>query len=383
MNFQVRPTRPWALLTSAALGGALLLASVAAPSVLAAGPVTHYVMSPSPVAPAASLAINTPKTVTLSAEGSTNALVPGAIVYLSFSQAVGGGSAAVGATVLTTTPVAFTATAGQIVVTYKTPAVLATGGKDVVKAGNAKFSPTISASDLYSFSRVAKYTFSPNPIAAPGTLAAGSITSVTLTSLNASSAAVAGAKVYLSLIKATGGGTASVGTTALSSTPVAFVANGGGQIVITYHAPAVLPTTGTDTVTATDATKNATLSRTDFYSFGAVHSYVLSPNPMAAVGSLAAGKTVSVTLTALDSGGHGVAGALVWIYFTPTTKGGSASVGSRVLSATPASFLTGATGTVVVTYKASMAPPLTGTDTIHIGNLKVAPTIMATVGYTY
>ena len=383
MNLQVRRTRPWALLTSAALGGALLLASVAAPGVLAAGPVTHYVMSPSPVAPAASLPINTARTVTVSAEDSTNALVPGAVVYLSISQTTGGGSARVGATALTTKPVAFSATAGQISITYTTPAVLPTGGKDIVKAANAKTAATITGLDFYSYSSVSRYTFSPNPIAPPGSLTAGSSTNVTVTSYNSSSVAVAGARVYLSFVAAPGGGTASVGVAALSSTPTAFVASAGGQIVVTYHAPTLLPTSGADAIIATDAIKNATIARTDSYSFAGPSSFAFSPSPIAALGTLAAGKTVTLHLTALDSSAHPVAGALVWLYFVPAAGGGTASVGSKALSATPARFLTSSAGTLTVTYKASATPPLAGTDTINAENLKTAPTIVGSDGYTY
>ncbi len=370
------------MLTSTALGGAFLLASVIPGSALAAGGVTHYVMAPSPIAPTASLAAGTTKTVTVSAEDSTNALVPGAIIYLSFSQTSSGGSASVGTTALSSTPVPFTATTGQVSLTYKTPAVLPMGGKDIVKAANSKSLATITASDVYSFAKVAKYAFT-DPIAAPGTLAAGAAVAVTLTSLNSASVAVSGAVVYLSFVAATGGGTASVGATALSFAPVAFTSNVSGQIVITYHAPAILPTTGTDVITATDAAKNATITRSEGYSFGTPNSYAFSPSPIAATGTLTAGKTVSIQFSVLDSSGHPVSGATVWLNFTPTTKGGAASVGAKALSATPAKFVTDSTGTMTVTYKTSATPPLTGTDTIQAENSKSAPTVTAADAYTY
>ena len=78
-----------------------------------------------------------------------------------------------------------------------------------------------------------------------------------------------------------------------------------------------------------------------------------------------------------------MAGVVVWLYFTPTTNGGAASVGSKVLSATPARFLTSSAGTVTVTYKSSATPPASGADTIHAENLKVAPTIIGSDAYTY
>lgn len=383
MSLRTTRTRSQAVLISAALGAALLLASVVPAGVFAAGAVSHYVIAPAPIAPAASLAANATKALTVSAEDSTNALVPGAVVYLSISQTTGGGSATVGTTVLTSTPVAFTATAGTITVTYKAPAVLPSGGKDIIKAANAKTLATISGSDFYSFSKVTRYVFSPTPIAPPGTLAASAVVSVTLTSFNSSLVAVPGAVVYVSFVPAVGGGTASVGLTALSSTPIAFTSNVAGQIVVSYHVPAVRPASGTDTIIATDATKNATLSKTDSYSFAGPASFVMSPNPIAALGTLTAGKTVSVTLTARDLGGNAVAGAVVWLYFTRAAGGGTASVGSKLLSTTPAKFLTGSSGTLVVTYKASLTPPTSGTDTISAENSKVAPTVLGSDAYTY
>ena len=382
MSLQAR-TRRLAMLTSTALGGSLLLAALAPGSAFAAGAVTHYVMSPSPIAATASLAAGATKVVTVSAEDSTNALVPGAIVYLSLSQTTGGGSATVGATALTVTPVAFTATTGKVSVTYKAPATLPMGGKDIIKAANAKTLATISASDLYSFAKVTKYTFSPASVAPPGSLAAGASATVTLTSLNSSSVAVAGAVVYLSFVPTAGGGTASVGATALSATPVAFTSSSAGQVVITYTAPAVLLTTGTDTITAADSAKNPTITRTDAYSFASAGSFVFSPNPIAATGSLAGGKAVTLVLTALDSGGHAVSGTVVWLYFTPTAGGGSAKVGSKVLSATPAKFLTNSSGTVTVTYTASATPPVSGSDTINAENSKTSPTVVGSDAYTY
>jgi hypothetical protein len=383
VSLPARPTRLLAVLTSTSLGGALLLAAVLPAGVFAANPVTHYVMTPTPIAATASLAAGASKTLTVSAEDATNALVPGATIYLSLSQTTGGGSATIGTTVLTSVPVAVVAKTGQLSVTYKTPAVLPTGGKDIVKAQNAKTGPTISSLDSYSFAKVARYTFSPTPLAPPGSFLAGATASVTVTSLNSASAAVPGAVVYLSFVPATGGGSASVGVTLLTSTPAAFISTAAGQIVVTYHAPAVLPAAGTDTLSATDASKNATITRTDSYTFAGPASYAFSPSPIAVVGTLTAGKTVTVKVTALDAGGNPVAGALVWVYFVPAAGGGTASVGSKALSATPAKFLTSTAGTLTVTYKASAAPPVSGTDTITVENFKTAPTVVGSDIYTY
>jgi hypothetical protein len=382
VSSHARLTRSGAMLATA-LGTAVMLASLLPSIVLAAGPVTHYITVPSPIATAGTLTANTTKTVTVQAKDATTALVPGAVVYLSFSPTAGGGSASVGTTALTATAAAFTAVSGKITVTYKTPAVLPTGGKDILKAANAKTGATITASDFYSFSKAATYSYDVFPIAPSGTISPGSSTPIVLTALDAGSLAVPGATVYLSFTKPVGGGTATVGATLLTSTPAPFVANGSGQIAITYHAPASLPTSGTDSISATDALKNPTVTRTDNYLFAVPASYALSPTPIAAKKSLTAGKTVSVTFTVFDAAKHPIAGALVWLTFVPATKGGTAKVGSKALSATPERFLTGSAGTVTITYKTPTKLPTTGLDTINAANLKVGPTLSASDTYSY
>src|SRR5450756_1371003 len=90
-------------------GLAGLLMTAALPlTAFAATPVTHYAMSPGPIAAASSLAASSTVSITVSAETATNSLVPGAVIYLSFTQAVGGGTASVGTTSFGTVPVAFT-----------------------------------------------------------------------------------------------------------------------------------------------------------------------------------------------------------------------------------------------------------------------------------
>jgi hypothetical protein len=370
------------ILTGAVLTGTLLLATVPAIA-FAAGPVTHYVFSPSPIHATAGLAANATVAVTVSAEDATNALVPSSVVYLSLSQTTGGGSATVGTVALTATPVAFTATTGKLTITYKAPAVLPMGGKDILKAGNAKSAPTISATDVYSFAKVSRYTFSPSPVAVPGTLAAGATVAVTLTALNASAVAVPGAAVYLSFVPAAGGGSASVGTTALTAVPTLFKAGTTGLVAITYKAPAVLPASGTDRITVQDAAKNPTITRTESYSFAGLKSFAFSPSPIAATGSLKAATKVTVQLVAKDLNGNPIAGVSVYLSFVPVAGGGTASVGSKALSATPSRFTTNSAGVISITFTTAATVPLTGTDTISAGNARTLPTVTASDGYTF
>ncbi len=358
----------------------LLLAATLPPAAFAAtGAVSLYAMSPSPIAAPASLAAGGTVSITVSAETSTNTLVPGAVVYLSFTQAVGGGTATVGTTALSKTPVAFTATTGTLTVTYTAPAVLPASGRDTIKAADAKSLPTISATDSYEFAAPISYVMSPDPIAAPASLAASATVPITLTAENASALPIPGATVYLSFVPATGGGSAAVGTTPLTSTPTAFVVGTTGQLTVTYQAPAVLPTTGTDTIVAQQTQTGS--KRTDSYSFGKLASLSFSPSPIAAGGSLTAGQVVVLTLAAKDATGNPVAGQALFLTFVPATNGGSASVGTRALSATPIQTKTDGSGQVVITYTASSTTPV-GTDTITAANATTAATVSASDTYS-
>jgi hypothetical protein len=307
---------------------------------------------------------------------------------MSLSQTTGGGSASVGGTVFGSVPVAFTAASGKISVSYKTPSVLPKAGKDVLKAANAHSSATISASVTYSYAIVNTYVFGGSPIAAPGTLAAGSSNLVSVEPFIGPNIAPAGTVAYLSFTPAPGGGSASVGATALTTNPAPFASSPSGQILVTYRAPAVLPATGTDTLTATDATKNPTITRLDNYSFGGPASFVFSPSPIAAPNSAGIQNTSNVQVSALDALGHPVAGAVVWLYFVNgvTNIGGQAYVGDkkgRALTPTPQKFLTNSAGTIIVYYTSPSFEPSGYVDTIYAQNLRVAPTVAASDSYNF
>jgi hypothetical protein len=140
-------------------------------------------------------------------------------------------------------------------------------GTDTITAGNAAVSPTVSKSTAYSFGVPAIYSLMPSPIAATGSLPASKSVMVRLRVLDSSSGLVAGATVYLSFTQASGGGAASVRGAALSSTPAAYVTDSNGAVTITYTTPAPLPSTGTDTIHAANATSSPTISSTDSYTF--------------------------------------------------------------------------------------------------------------------
>ncbi len=116
-------------------------------------------------------------------------------------------------------------------------------------------------------SGVSSIITSPNPIAAAGSLAADQAVNLTVTAKNASGATVPNATLYLSFQAATGGGTAEVGTTPLSTTTQAFTTNAAGQVTVTYTTPTTLPSTGTDTITVSTGPGGTGVASTDSYAF--------------------------------------------------------------------------------------------------------------------
>jgi len=235
----------------------------------AAGPVAKYVLAPSPIAVAGSLAAGATVAVTLTAEDASSLAVPGATVFLAFKQAkTGGGSALVGTTTLALKPQSFVAdTSGHIAISYHAHTPLVTNGEDVITAQNTASLPTIKATDHYIYNSVTKYAVHPRPIAPTATLGANATVVVTLTALNSSGVGVPSAVVYLLFIPATGGGSAMVGTTALTGTAQPFTANSSGVISITYKTPAVPPTSGVDTIKMRSAPTHPIVVASDTYTF--------------------------------------------------------------------------------------------------------------------
>jgi len=374
-------SRAYVKLGVALIAGAAMLATGGRAA--AAGPVTHYVINPSPIAAAASLPAAASVTVTVTAEDSTGTAVPGAQVYLELHTTTGGGSADVGTTALGSVPIDFVANAsGQVVVMYHTPAVLPTGGQDVIAAKDERGMASIVSTDAYNYSTVTAYALSRFPLAAPGSLAANATVREFLTAL-AGTTPVPGATVYLSFAAAAGGGTAAVGATPLTSTPLAVVTNSAGQIVITYNTPATLPATGTDIITAQDATAGQSVINQTAYSYGVPAGYAFAPKPIAATGTLAGNTMVTLRLTVLDGSSHPVAGAKVYLSFVPTTGGGTAKLGSNALTATATAHLANVNGQFVITYLTPAHPPASGTDTIIAKNAATGATIVVRDTYTF
>jgi hypothetical protein len=211
-------------------------------------------LSPTPIAATGTLAAGATVDVTLQATNSTFGcgffLSPGCDVWLSFDPTQGGGQAYLGSSFLplylTSTPTKWTTdNSGNLTIHYKAPGILPAGGTDTLTAQNGASSATVVTTDTYIFSTaVSHWVFSPSPIAANGSLAGNATVNVTLTSENSSGGPVSYAGIDLSFEPTAGGGTASVGSTALSSTAQRFTSDGNGHIAITYHTPGSLPAAG-------------------------------------------------------------------------------------------------------------------------------------------
>ncbi len=238
-----------AVVLSMAVFGALP-ASAAKPQSVGSSTIA---LSPTPIASTGSLGASTVTDVTLTA---TNSLLGcGSIfgrcdVWLKFDAAQGGGQAYLGSSLLplylTSTPSKWTTdNNGNLIIHYKIPGILPAGGTDTLTAQNADTSPSVVTTDTYTFNTpVANWVFSPSPIAANASLAAGATVNVTLTSQNSAGGPVSYAGILLSFTPTNGGGHTSVGSTALTGSNQSFQTGANGQIDITYHTPATLPPQG-------------------------------------------------------------------------------------------------------------------------------------------
>jgi len=249
--------------------------------------------------------------------------VSGATVYLSFDNpaiastdvpsgdtagagGTTGGSAAVGATQLTSTPTGFAtgsacvpgsgATESDAIdVTYTSPNIAGStnggapfpvwGGRDFVTGQDLAIGPSITTTAQYQFSPVTSYVYSiASTIAPSGTLAMGQPVTLTLTAENLSSAAVGDAAVLLSLgsTSSSGGSATAMGAspgpttaTAINSSPARWVTESNGQVSITYTAASSPVTYGVDTITAQNHPSFITISQ------GTAYDYQIAGAPFA------------------------------------------------------------------------------------------------------
>jgi hypothetical protein len=234
---------------------------------------THIRMSPAPIATFGSLQASQSATFFV-APLNGNACVVGAVVYVSKTQGVSGDSVSIqvpsqcgGATLLTSTPIACTTdSTGKVNFTYTAPSTIPDHGVAEVSASSSATHGGFSTHDWYLYEML--YRFSTSPVAPSGRLTAGQNVVETLSVTGPGGSPQVNAKVFLSLSStASKSGTATVGTTALTTTPKSFFTNGTGQIQISYTAPSPLPTTGVDTIAADGSASGTNLFNSTSYAF--------------------------------------------------------------------------------------------------------------------
>ncbi|HET6810806.1 MAG TPA: hypothetical protein VFH50_07345 [Acidimicrobiales bacterium] len=423
---------------------ATLVCALIGPATIAAAParaatVAGLSFDPTPVAPGGTLAPGTPVVLALRATDTGGHAAGDAAVWLSFGSDNGpdGGSASVGGTALTSSPQQFTTGRdGVVAVTYTTAqpfcgggvctAPYPTSGADTVTAA-ATSSGSGAVSDTYSYASPGsagpdRYLFSPDPVAAPSTLAPGQQVPVTLTVQTAGGQPETAAPVYLALAAAGGGSVAvSAGAcagTQLSATPQVCTTDANGRIGLTYTAgPGPAPGAGTaprggvrDVITAQNGAGAApTETGSDAYGY-TPPVYALSPAPLAPDGALGSSQSVTAALVVTDTAGQPLATTPVYLSLSgggsgaapggsgaggsPVgTSAGGAPVGTatatgtpgatRTLGPTPAAFLTDAAGRILITYSTPPASPAGGTDTITAASGASAPATTAATSYTY
>lgn len=360
----------WCLLVS------LIGLLVADPATAAIAPASVRVASR--IAPTASLSANSVTTVLVTATDAAGVSIPMATVYLKEQSTTGGGTADVQGSLLTAGFQPFVANdVGQVVVTYRTPATLPGGGHDVITAANAGTGAAVQSQSFYYFTPTIHYSFSPEPIGAPATLAPGSMVPVVATSYDSNWQPVPYAQICVSFAAATRGttvvgGTSTVAGTALTKGFQCFPSDAAGRVVVTYRTPSVLPTTGTDLISVQDTTGSLfNTSSLHGYSFGQLSQASMTPNPIAAMGSLAPGARVSVTVTPRDAAGAQVAGATVLLSLQSSNHS-AASVADYALApdgtwltAAPKRFLTHTKTRLTISFTMPKTLlPVSGSDSL-------------------
>jgi hypothetical protein len=261
---------------------------------------------------------------------------------------------------------------------------------------------------------------SPLPIEQPGTLSPTGVNTVTLCVQPQENGVriTAGATVYLSINSGlfttppAPGGSAVVGSTALTAVPGAFTTVGScsfqniedsgtvlDAVPITYTGPDPVPTSGRDVIVAADTpadsgangicpTSGPCSSAT--YVFSPVTHYVFSTGPeIAPADSLPPGQVAFVTVTAEDVQGRPVPGAFLDLSLTSTAPHPGSATGYaswyHTITSTPVRFKASGypSGVVRITYFPSQfGQTEDGTDTITAEN-HPGGTVVTTATYTY
>jgi hypothetical protein len=178
--------------------------------------------------------------------------------------------------------------------------------------------------------------------------------------------------------------------------------NAADSVPVAYTGPNPVPINGRDVIVAAGdpsdfGTPGQCVSSTPCssgtYVFSPVMTYAFSqgpsPAPIAPTGSLAAGASVTFTVTALDGSGNPVPGAYIVLVF-PSAPSGSATAFSAISSSEKKvststnrfGALNAPQDSVSITYTAANPLPPSGTDTIQAQN-HPSGTHVADISYSY
>jgi Calx-beta domain len=275
-----------AWLASLALGGATILLFIAAGGASASSGLSYHWPAP-PVASAGSLGPG--KSVTFIVRVQLNGVAdPNGPIYISYfkNHHVTGDSTAVppaqcGGTSQVPadgSPLLCSGDSqGKLALTYTAPGQPPAQGVTDWLAASTATGGVPNSLDHYVYTTV--YRFASSPIARSGSLAAGAVVPVNLTAEDGLNHGIPGSTVYLSFKRAVGGGSAAVGSNALTSAPALFLVDSSGALQINYSTPASLPSAGQDAIVVQDLAKSAKEKNSDSYAF-------LASAPVVSVGDV-------------------------------------------------------------------------------------------------
>jgi hypothetical protein len=344
---------------------------------------------PATIAAQGSLRAGEERLIAFNAKDTSGRPMPNTIVYLSFVKASFDGTAYVNGTKLDDTKQQFvTDASGQVIVKYKAPTELPSGGTDKVVAQNKETSPTLTQSASYSFQQVYFRVLGENAatIATTGSLGAGQTKEVTVVSEDSRGIPQGNRTVWLSLTgllgrtAAASGATASVGSINLTDVPQKFTTGGDGYLKVTYTAPKIMTSGMVDTIKAQDVETSPKVTRPISYTYRSISTITAAQTTFAAKGTLKPGDVRSMTFAIKDASGNSMRNTKVYLslYSTVANASGSAYVtvvsdDGKTTSNVPfdkgwKEFVTDFYGKIIVNYKAADVLPNNTTETVKIAD---------------
>jgi hypothetical protein len=142
---------------------------------------------------------------------------------------------------------------------------------------------------------------------------------------------------------------------------------------------------GLGIATAALATVLAVFTTTSVFAAGAVSKLVFNPNPIGTEATVAAGTSVSITLTVEDSTGAAVPGGSAFVSFVQTPGGGTAFIGSTGLTAKQTVFTADTSGHIAIVYTTPPSFPSAGCDSLRAENgpTRATSTVFKTDGFCF